>query len=72
MAAKSIMEDEIRRTIGSGADTYVWDDVWLPTSPAWAPKPKTTRVDKDLKVHHLIEYDTKEWNVDLIHELIVA
>lgn len=72
LAAKSILEDEIRRTIGSGADTYIWDDVWLPTSPARAPKPKTTHVDKDLKVHHLIDYDTKEWNVELLHELIVA
>ena len=23
-------------------------------------------------MHHLVDYDTKEWNVDLLHELIVA
>lgn len=61
MAAKSVLIDGIKRTIGTGAETKVWEDVWIPMEPARAAKPKTAAVvDKDLMVHHLIDHDTKE------------
>lgn len=72
MAAKPILVNEIWRTVGTGADTYVWDDVWLPTSPVRAVKPRGAILDKDLKVHHLIDFDMKKWKVDLIENLIEA
>ena len=72
MASKSILVDRIRRTVGTGAETKVWEDVWIPGSPARAAKPKLPNFDVDLRVHHLIDHDRKEWKVDLISEVIDA
>ena len=47
-----------------------WEDVWIPTDPARASKPKSVVINKDLRVHHCIDFDSKEWKVDLIHDVI--
>lgn len=72
MAAKPVLANSLRRTIGTGAETKVWEDVWIPTAQARAAKPKTVIVDPDLKVHHLIDFDNKDWNIDLLNEVIAA
>ena len=71
MAAKQILVDGIKRTIGTRAETKVWEDVWIPTEPTRAAKPRSVVIDKDLSVHHLINFDSNEWKVDLINEVIV-
>lgn len=62
MAAKPVLVNGLRRTIGTGAETKVWEDVWIPTEPARAAKPKTVNIDPDLK----------EWNIDLLKEVVAA
>lgn len=59
MAAKQVLEDSVCRTIGTGADTSVWDDVWIPEEVARPARRAQLEVDKDLKVHHLIDPDSK-------------
>lgn len=58
MASKPILVDGIKRTIGTGVETKVWEDAWIPADPARAAKPKTGNIDKELRVHHLIDFDT--------------
>ena len=59
MAAKQVLEDSVCCTIGTGADTSVWDDVWIPEEVARPARRAQLEVDKDLKVHHLIVPDSK-------------
>lgn len=72
MAAKPILLDGIKRTIGTGAETKVWEDVWIPTHPPRAAQPKSVILNKDLKVHHLIDFDSNEWKVDLTNDFFFA
>lgn len=68
MRLKETLEQGRRRKFG--AETKVWEDVWIPTDPARAAKPKSVVIDKDLRVHQLIDFDSNKWKVDLIHEVI--
>lgn len=70
MAAKQILKGNICMTIGTGAETKVWEDVWIPSEIARPARQAQTEFDADMKVHHLIDFDTKECNVDLISEVI--
>ncbi|XP_013624915.1 PREDICTED: uncharacterized protein LOC106331124 [Brassica oleracea var. oleracea] len=72
MAAKHVLQDGLRRTIGSGAETRVWDDLWIPDTPARPAIPRSANFDKGLKVHHLIDFERKEWNIQLVNEFIAA
>lgn len=72
MAAKQILNGGIRRTIGTGAETNVWTYVWIPSSPERPAIQAQVIIDQDLKVHHLFNFDTKEWNEEFIYEIIHA
>lgn len=72
MAAKQVLEGSLRRTIGTGAMTKVWEDNWIPDSPARPAYPAHVDVDPDLRVHHLINYESKQWNEVVIAEVIRA
>lgn len=68
--ARTVLNDELLRSIGTGNDTEVWADCWIPEEPARPAKPNGDVVDRDLKVHHLIDFETKEWNEPIIRELV--
>lgn len=70
MAAKHILEDNICRTIGTGAETSVWDDAWIPEEVARPARKAQAEFDANLRVHHLIDFETKSWNLELISEVI--
>ena len=60
MAAKHVLTDGLQRTIGTGAETKVLEDLWIPASPAQAALPRIAIIDPGLKVHHLIDFESKE------------
>lgn len=72
MAAKHVLEGSLCRTIGTGARTMVWEDVWIPGSPARPAHPARLDYDPDLRVHHLINFETKQWDEAFISEVIRA
>ncbi|XP_022573038.2 uncharacterized protein LOC111214447 [Brassica napus] len=72
MAAKHVLKDGLQRTIGTGAETKVWEDLWIPDSPARAALPRIANIDPGLKVHHLIDFESKMWNIDMVHQFIAA
>lgn len=67
-----MLNEGVQRTIGTDADTSVWNDVWIPDTPARPAKPINLNYDPDLRVHHLIDFDLKEWNTEFTSEVIDA
>lgn len=73
MSSRHLLDKALKRTIGNGSNTKVWEDIWIqtePAEPARPAKPRNALIDPYLKVHHLIDFDLKEWNVELVHDLI--
>lgn len=63
--ARSILGEDLQRTIGTREDTKVWEDFWIPEVQARPALPVGDATDGDLKVHHLIIL----WNEPLLKEL---
>ena len=55
LASKEVLRKGLRKKIGNGHDTKVWDEPWLPTNPARPPLSATSYRDESLRVHHLID-----------------
>ncbi|KAG7600109.1 Ribonuclease H domain [Arabidopsis suecica] len=70
MAAKPLLISGLRRTIGSGMLTRVWEDPWIPTIPARPAKSIVNNRDPHLYVNDLIDSTTKMWKLDRIQSLI--
>ncbi|KAG7581014.1 Reverse transcriptase zinc-binding domain [Arabidopsis suecica] len=70
MAAKPLLVSGLRRTIGSGMLTKVWEDPWIPTIPARAAKSLLDTRDPLLYVNDLIDQSTKLWKLDRLQALI--
>ncbi|XP_018472305.2 uncharacterized protein LOC108843571 [Raphanus sativus] len=70
MAAKQVLIDGLHRKIGTGAETKAWKDVWLPTNPPRPAIPRDENTETGLMVHHLIDFERKEWNVNLVQQLV--
>ncbi|KAG7577946.1 Ribonuclease H-like superfamily [Arabidopsis thaliana x Arabidopsis arenosa] len=70
MASKPLLTSGLRRTIGSGMNTRVWLDPWIPDIPARPAKGKITERDPHLYVDHLIDPVSKQWKLDRLQALI--
>lgn len=70
MAATQILEKNMCRKIGTGAETKVWEDVWIPTEVARPARPAWREIGPDLRVHHLINFETKEWDETTLAAMI--
>lgn len=69
VASRQILQQGLRK-IGNGHDTRAWEEPWLQTNPARSPLHRATPRDEDLRVHHLIDLGSQEWNLDLLNEMI--
>ncbi|XP_024013104.1 uncharacterized protein LOC112087315 [Eutrema salsugineum] len=69
LAAKHLLASGIRKTIGSGFDTYVWADPWIPDTPARPPRGLLADRDPLMYVNSLIVFETKDWKLDHLQEL---
>ena len=70
MAEKPLLISDLRKTIGTGRDTRVWSDSWVPDSVARPPKPAGHifyRLPQVL-VQSFIRNDTEEWDIELLWE----
>ena len=70
MAAQPLLKAGLRKTIGTGQTTLVWVDPWIPTSPACPAIPCGSSFNPSLRVSDLCDVTTKEWNDELLQELI--
>lgn len=46
------------------------EDLWLPTTPARPANGNGLNSDPNLSVHHLIDYDTQTWILEILHEFV--
>jgi len=70
MAAKPLLLLGLRRTIGSGMLTRVWEDPWIPSIPARPAKSILDTRDPHLYVNDLIDQNTQSWKIDRLTSLI--
>lgn len=69
LAAKELLKKGLRRTIGTGENTFVWSDPWIPTTPPRPPADSGMSQDPTLLVSQLLDPISKEWNLDKMTEL---
>jgi len=69
LAAKHVLKAGIRRTIGSGFETCIWTDPWIPDISPRPPKGLATDRKPLIYVNTLIDFETKQWKVDRLREL---
>lgn len=62
MAARDLLKSGHRKSIGSGANTVMWRDAWLPVCPPRPSSNKGVYQDPYLLVYHLIDHSSKKWN----------
>lgn len=72
MAAKPLLKQGLRKTIGSGSTMQVWSDPWIPDIPAHPARTFPGSDDQGplLRVNTLIREDSREWNIPLIRNLV--
>ncbi|CAL9241617.1 unnamed protein product, partial [Arabidopsis halleri] len=58
------------KNIGSGWETKVWSDPWIPTTPARPPISRLEATDPNLYVNHLMDPISKTWNMTKLKDLI--
>lgn len=72
VAAKEVLQKGLRKKIGNGHTTKVWEEPWLPTQPARAPRSRGNDRDEDIRVHHLIDEQSQSWNLEILNSVIAA
>ena len=69
LAARDLLNKGLRHTIGSGYNTRVWFDQWIPTQSPRLLRDNGAWRDPKLYVNHLIDHSTGEWKMDLIQNI---
>lgn len=69
MAAQDLLRAGLRKRIGSGYNTRVWSESWIPVIPPWPPKDNGSHRDHDLFVNSLIDQTSKTWRVERLQSL---
>ncbi|PKI45620.1 hypothetical protein CRG98_033936 [Punica granatum] len=67
---RSIMQAGTCFSIGKGASTSAWQDLWIPSNPLFKPSPNIgILAEPDTKVRDLMLFHPKRWNIPLLHNL---
>ncbi|KAG2312974.1 hypothetical protein Bca52824_024531 [Brassica carinata] len=70
MAAQSLLKSGIRKRIGTGTNTLVWVDPWIPSTPARPAIPCGASFNPSLRVVDLLDPATRKWNLERLRELV--
>lgn len=70
MAAKPLLKSGLRKSIGSGYNTRVWDEPWIPSNPPRSPTAIAPIQKPNLLVFELIDRTSKTWNVDTLRATV--
>lgn len=72
LAAKDLLKKGLRRTIGTGEKTYVWNDPWIPAEFPRPPIDSGLPQDPLLLVSHFIDPLTKDWQLEKLTDLLTV
>ena len=70
MAAKPLLISGLWKTIGTGQDTRVWSESWVPDVVARPPRPADhiVYVLPQFLLQSFIKNDAKEWDTQLLRD----
>ena len=71
-AARKPLLLEIRQKVHSGYEVKVWEDPWIPTTPARPAQPTAPALHPNMRVSDLINEESKEWDVGLLENYIAS
>ncbi|KAG2275693.1 hypothetical protein Bca52824_058248 [Brassica carinata] len=60
----------IRHKIHSGYDVRVWEDPWIPTTPARPARSVATVMHLNMRVSDIINQESKEWDAGLLDNYV--
>ena len=70
IAARKLLLLGIRNKVHSGYEINVWQDPWIPSTPARAARPTAPVVHPKMKVNSLINFESKEWDARLLEQYV--
>ncbi|XP_048620311.1 uncharacterized protein LOC106408459 [Brassica napus] len=69
-AARKLLLLGIRQKIHSGYEVKVWEDPWIPSTPARPAVPIALVMHPNMRVSDLIDQGVKEWDVGLLENYV--
>ncbi|XP_033133908.1 uncharacterized protein LOC117127485 [Brassica rapa] len=69
-AARKLLLLGIRKKIHSGYEVKVWEDPWIPTTPARPATPVAPVMHPNMRVSDLINQESKEWDIWLLEDYV--
>ncbi|XP_013589029.1 uncharacterized protein LOC106404232 [Brassica napus] len=69
-AARKLLLLGIRQKIHSGYEVRVWEDPWIPTTPARPAIPLKPVMHPNMRVNDLINQESRDWDVSLLENYV--
>ena len=69
-AAKKLLLLGIRSKVHSGYEINVWQDLWIPSTPARPARPRVPVVNPKMLVSSLISSESKEWDARILAQYV--
>ena len=70
IAAMKLLLLGIRNKVHSGYEINVWQDPWIPSTPAKPARPRTPVVHLKMTVSSLINFESNEWDARLLEQYV--
>ena len=69
-AARKLLLLGIKQKIHFGYEVKVWEDLWIPSTPARPARPLAPVLHPNMRVSDLIDQESKEWDVRLLEDYV--
>ena len=70
IAARKLLLFGIRSKVHSGYGINVWEDPWIPSTPARPARSRIPVVHPKMTVSSLIDFESKEWDARLLEQYV--
>ena len=70
IAARKLLLLGIRSKMHSGYEINMWQDPWIPSTPARPARSRAPVVHPKMTVSSLIDFETKEWDTRLLEQYV--
>ena len=70
IAARKLLLLGIRSKVHSGYEINVWEDPWIPSTPAMPARSRVPVVHPRMTVSNLIDLESKEWDARILEQYV--